>query len=409
MAHPTLPPGRPGGWRPSLPWFLVGGGLAATLLGLACIRVPQLPEDASFLGQALLAVGLIVAGGAVSMRLRSSGQALEERAESAGIVALAAFAALVAFLAMKEPWDSGRYFFGALSGVGLVGAVLVLLPRVARRIVASLLVLYHFGGILSAVTCVPSPGFDAPWISLQLWTRVYRPYLMFAYLNNAYHFYSPDPGPATILYFRIQYEDNSSLWVKIPDRDESDTRLGYQRLLALTESTTYKADVVPPDWAQRLERRQAAGHLFKPDLTLNPNGPIGEYYGEPSELAKRLIANYAKHVALSHPHPHNEAVGVARVKVYRVLQRILAPKDMADGYHPNDKTLYLPYFMGEFDREGTLKDPNEPFLYWYLPIYYEGQSNGYVPGQGPPPKGAKLINCMEIHAGDGSPAEEKQP
>ena len=28
------------------------------------------------------------------------------------------------------------------------------------------------------------------------------------YLNNAYHFYSPDPGPATYVWFRIFYISN---------------------------------------------------------------------------------------------------------------------------------------------------------------------------------------------------------
>src|SRR5262249_51727018 len=32
----------------------------------------------------------------------------------------------------------------------------------------------------------PSPS---PWLSTQIWTRIYRPYLEFLYLNNAYHFY----------------------------------------------------------------------------------------------------------------------------------------------------------------------------------------------------------------------------
>jgi hypothetical protein len=233
---------------------------------------------------------------------------------------------------------------------------------------------------------------------------------MFAYLNNAYHFYSPDPGPATLLWFRIQYEDNSSQWVKIPDRGTSDTRLGYQRLLALTESTTYKSLLLAPDWEERYTRRQKAGLLFKPDISLNRNAVIADNYNEPNELAKRLIASYAKYVAKTHPHPHNSAVGVAGVKVYRILHRILEPKDLADGVSPIDKSLYSPFFMGEFDREGKLKDPNEPFLYWYLPIYYADTPKDFVPVPGKElPKGAKLINCMEIHAGDSSPVEDKQP
>ena len=28
----------------------------------------------------------------------------------------------------------------------------------------------------------------------------------------------------------------------------------------------------------------------------------------------------------------------------------------------------MPYFMGEFDADGKLKDPNDPYLYWLIPI-----------------------------------------
>jgi hypothetical protein len=33
-----------------------------------------------------------------------------------------------------------------------------------------------------------------------------------------------------------------------------------------------------------------------------------------------------------------------------------------------DPTLFWPYFQGEFDRDGNLKDPNDPYLYWLIPI-----------------------------------------
>ena len=32
---------------------------------------------------------------------------------------------------------------------------------------------------------------------------MFRHYLLFTYMNNAYHFYSPDPGPPTLLYRRV--------------------------------------------------------------------------------------------------------------------------------------------------------------------------------------------------------------
>jgi hypothetical protein len=139
-----------------------------------------------------------------------------------------------------------------------------------------------------------------------------------------------------------------------------------------------------------------------------------------------MVASYARYVAGHYPHPSDPAVGVDTVKVYRVLHRIILPEELSQGYSPIDKTLYVPVFVGEFDPDGNLvrfdaagkphKGPSvkqdlslhdDPFLYWYLPIYYANLpeetyynrmfGNPYVK---PLPRDAKLIDCMRIHAGD---------
>ena len=73
---------------------------------------------------------------------------------------------------------------------------------------------YHFAGIISAITS-PQP---TPWLTGQLWARVFRPHLEFSYVNNAYQFYSPQPGPAEILWFCITGTDGESRWYQ--DADE---------------------------------------------------------------------------------------------------------------------------------------------------------------------------------------------
>src|SRR5262249_41860545 len=136
-------------------------------------------------------------------------------------------------------------FLGALVGVALAGSVLVLLPSLYRRVALSLWIVYHFGGMLTAVTSVdPAPN-QAPWVSRQLSAWLYQPYLSFLYLGNAYHFYSPDPGPPTLLWFRIRYADGQCTEVKIPDREQSPVGLHYQRMLALTEHINIPMLVVP--------------------------------------------------------------------------------------------------------------------------------------------------------------------
>src|SRR5207253_4479160 len=108
-----------------------------------------------------------------------------------------------------------------------------LLPRVVQRTIVSLMIVLHFVGILSAVSSVP----PTPPLMNWAWIYVYRPYLQFMYLNNAYHFYSPEPGPGILVWFHVRYDDGSSDWYKIPDRSQNPLTLEYQRRLSLAEST----------------------------------------------------------------------------------------------------------------------------------------------------------------------------
>src|SRR5262249_16731598 len=135
-------------------------------------------------------------------------------------------------------------------------AMILLLPVALRRLAVSLLILLHFSGILAATTNVPPPGANPPWLTMQLWTRFFRPYLNFVYLNNAYHFYSPEPGPATLIFARIEYEDGSSFWEKIPNRKEhvkDPLLIEYYRRLSLVEAVnqTITLPNVPLDIAHK--------------------------------------------------------------------------------------------------------------------------------------------------------------
>src|SRR5262249_22093471 len=150
--------------------------------------------------------GLTLALVGVNHRLRNFAEALEERATTAAYLALGAFDVLLAYLACSEDWDSFRMVLGAFVGAGLAGALLVLLPGRLRRGVIVALVLSPCAGILTAVFSPAPPNGVGNWAVGTLWTYFYRPYLQFMYLNNAYHFYSPEPGPATQLWFRVSYE-----------------------------------------------------------------------------------------------------------------------------------------------------------------------------------------------------------
>lgn len=377
---------RQAGPRPPVsPWVPVLAGLGTTFVILVLPSGPETATAVLVLRAALLVAGLVATGAGVWLGLHFAGQEADERARSAGLVALAVLVPLLAYAASPREWDAIRLGLGVLTAVTLSGAVLVLLPAVARRAAVSLLILAHFAGILTAVTDIsPVGGAEAPWLANVVWSKFYRYYLQFMYLNNAYHFYSPEPGPPTLLWFHLDYADGSDRWVRLPERDQFHTRQEYQRRLALTESTNMKAPL-PPNPFQQQRRRLAGGAnlgALMPGLLAPDDGrdavfiPVMEEF--PAQLqwqaalpySRFMVAAYARHVAHAYPSEQHPGAAVTGVKVYRVVRAIIVPPQMVAGMSPADLTLLQPYYQGEFDEDGNLKDPNDPFLYWHIPIMY---------------------------------------
>jgi hypothetical protein len=347
----------------------------------------------------LLVVGLVAAGSAVARRPRST-----------VVLALAALTGWTASWAFDKEWDTALLMLRVLTVVAAVAALLVLLPRMLGRVVVSLLIVLHFGGILTAVFSVPPPDGQAPWLVTQLWTRFYRPYLQFLYLNNAYHFYSPEPGPACLLWFYMEYADGSSHWITLPDREEHDRdplALRYYRRLPITESVNQLLPTleVPPE----IMRRRAVARQFRGIPSPNEIAlllPGLPQHRVPTDHAKQLLQSFARHVARTQaqPDPDNAVTGI---KVYRVTHAMLQPGDLAEGMSPLDPTLYLPYYQGEFDSEGNLKDPDDPFLDWLIPIIRleKGEDTvflGILPYPDQPPtarRHGEVRDYVRIHAG----------
>ncbi len=414
------------------PWPTLLAGLACTVAGLLLSQTPYVP-----LRLLLLGAGLLIAAAAVARRLQTAEWELEDRAESAGLLAMSAFVALLAFLGTDERWDSGRIFLGVLIAVALLGSFLVLLPRTGRRIAASILVLLHFGGIVTSITAVPPRNDPAPWLSMQIWTHFYRHYLTFAYLTNAYHFYSPDPGPPTLLWFYVKYEDGQYRWIKMPNRAESPVALHHFRMLAAAENTLSPAGVpliegqipeyeakfnhkyellpgIPHDpWETILMRRKLGVTLpYSQPIQLVRDDPEINQYAEPQETARRLLASYARHIARTSPHPEHPEVPVQYVRVYRVIHILISPREFNEGKNPTDETTYAPFYMGKYDRDGQLLDPKDPFLFWYLPILkvserYPQDDTGLFMHVTPPGP-LKLIDFVKIHANESDAVQEEK-
>jgi hypothetical protein len=437
------------------PWPILLAGLACTVLGLVLSQTPLVP-----LRVLLLGAGVLLAGIAVARRLQTaSWDLLEDRAESAGLLAVSAFVALLAYLAMAPDWDSGRIFLGALIALALIASGIVLLPRTGRRVAAVVLVLLHFGGIVTSVTAVPPRNEPAPWLSMQLWTHFYRPYVMFAYLTNAYHFYSPDPGPPTLLWFHVEYADGRARWIKIPNKQESPIGLHHQRMLAAAESafnpivgpplmTAEQVAVyeqkfqrpyelfpgIPHDTGEEIaRRRQIAGDtsLFTdpndhdrpaPLKVLDELPPLINQYSEPQDIAKRLLASYARHIAHTSPDPENPNNPVQAVRIYRVIHTLISPRELNEGKDPLDPTTFVPTYMGKYDTEGRLLDPKDPFLFWHVPIVrvpknYPEQGVQVTPEGSllfthwpeTPDVPTKIIDFVEIHATQSDTFQKETP
>jgi hypothetical protein len=193
--------------------------------------------------------------------------------------------------------------------------------------------------------------------------------------------------------------DGSGRWVHVPNRREharDPLALEYYRRLSITESVNQlsPAAVAPLVAAQR---RLLAGELrgFPSPDEIARHLPGVPQYRVPTDNAQRLLGSYAHFVAGAYPHA-DPGISVASVKVYRVVHGLVPPGDFADGRDPRDPTLYQPYYQGEFDRDGNLIHPNDPFLYWLLPV---------LRVQGPARE--ELLNLVALHAGS-DPWEDEQ-
>ncbi len=389
QANTAPSPGVPA-WQQHWPVLATGIGLASLAAVLAQFFGGRLP----LVRLLLLGGSLILAGQAVILRMRQRREEVEERIESTAVIVLAGFTALIGLLATDKEWDSADMVLKALLVVAGFGAVLVLLPGRTRRVTISLLAVFHFGGILTAVTMLAPPGSGqpAPFLATQAWVHLYRPYLNFLYMNNAYHFYSPEPGPPTLLWFKLNYSNGTSEWFKMPNREDSPVNLHFQRLLSITENcgtvataTTEALQVVQP-------RRLAAGQQY--GVPTHPSETLAAQFQPPSDYSAVMLPPTVRRVAREHAHPADDpSATLVSLKFYRVRHHILPASFMANGFSPLDKSLFYAFYLGEYFPDGrNVNFANDPFLYWLIPIYYQevvDPVRGHV---------SLLNDCLERHA-----------
>lgn len=301
------------------------------------------------------------------------------RPRNRALLATAGVAALVGRFAFPDDWDSGRMAITVCAIVCGLGALILSLEPRGRRVAVSVLTLLHFGGILSAVT---APGAQ-PYLSAVAGLYVYRPYLQFVYLTNAYHFYSPEPGPANMLWFCVQYDGtDDAQWYKFPRRPDDmvdPLALSYYRRLSLTEQVNQlvqNPNIGDDVWQSRLLSAANNKFPFQPDIV-----PYTLQYRPPNENVRRhILPAYARYVARVCPHRDEDgnltSHRIKSIKVYRVEHRIIWANEAQEGIDPYEPSTLNPYFQGEFDANGVQQNYDDPMLYWLVPIVWVPKSNG---------------------------------
>jgi hypothetical protein len=267
----------------------------------------------------------------------------------------------------------------------------------------SLLVVLHFGGILSTVFNYPPPGDRANWLASQLDGRFYRPYLEFLYLAGSYRYYSNKPQPETLLKVFITYADKTTRWVDLPQIGKGGPGLSDLRMLQLVGMVQVTITPDVPD--DLLKGRELAGKEFDPPMP-DPGDDLSQEYQEPTPAGKRLLRSIARHIARNFPHPDDPDQKVVSMKIYCVVHTLLTPGEFQDGDDPYDQTTLSAYYQGDFDAKGRLKPSccrvvrvgkedvevrEDPMLYWLVPIIRE--------------KDGSITDYVKLHAEDESPED----
>ena len=370
---------------------IVGLGMvaAATVLGLLAAAVDSVPSIVSTVRLLLVTVGSIAGGAAVSMR-----------PDLWRVWALGAAMSFLAMFGTPGHWDSYQLVFEVLTGVAVVGAIIAGVDSRWRYIAATAMLVYHFGGIFMA-TVSPSPS---PWFAEQIYNRFYSSYLQFIYLTNAYHFYSPQPGPASVDVFLLKTEAGDEAlpdgtrrkkydyrWLILPYRYEAGRDplgLTYIRRLSLTHQTAqggYEL-LLNPQSFERAEvherRKELTMKLGGPYYPFHPIVPVFNQYQVPrSDVMNYILPSYAQHVILENT-PNAATAAKTTVKIYRLEHETLSVAEFnttppTDPFHP---ATFRPFFLGEYgfrpDRSDPerkrarieLLDPQEKMLFWMIPV-----------------------------------------
>lgn len=194
-------------------------------------------------------------------------------------------------------------------------------PKTPGRLICwivSLLIVLHF--FAKFTTLITSGSMVAERLN-----KPFRPYLGVLFLSSAYQFFAPDPGPNSLVWFRVRYEDGTVRWREWPRRTDYPTGMSYKKMTSLA-------------------------HLA---ISTEPHPEIPDTLVLTDE-SRICLASYVRHISQDFSGDYDSPV--AQVEIYRVYHFFLMPGEIREGWNYDDPRLYEVELLGAFHPDGTRYD-----------------------------------------------------
>jgi len=227
---------------------------------------------------------------------------------------------------------------------------------------------------------------------------IYRPYLEFMYPTTPITFYSPEPGPPRTCGSACTTTDaddkQQGEWCKVPRLDDKGDHghaasMIYQRYLSLTEHTIYQEPVVAGAGRLREDRGKTLGLVAgrgPKRMRSSAKAPAkhelwcrctrlyskSQQYHPAQENVRRVLESYTPPRAAASRRRRIRTGGTRPCGSIALSIRFRPHSQFMDGAEATDPMYYTPIYMGEYDATGKLLDPEDPLLYWHLPILRDG-------------------------------------
>ena len=229
------------------------------------------------------------------------------------------------------------------------------------KVIASLVLVYHVAAMFVSPWAVPPTSSLATELQ-----KYFAHYQTLLYLNHGYRFFAPNPGPASVVVYELEFADGSKSSGLFPDRDAINRdypRLLYHRWFMLSESlgrflgeqvTEKEFRQFQDDETQRAQQIKMAGREEEAQQLLAQVAQQEQLWNEAIQIRRQLLTPLAKRLLKD-----NEAVSVS---IFLNQRTIPAPDQVARGFKTNDPR-FLPtetaIEMGSWNATDLEKEPGD--------------------------------------------------